>query len=445
MAQVSLAQNIQSEKLGDVASAKSGTLKTETQEHSVTVLESESVSEAVSKFLQEANQKEPIEESLQNRVITHIPPETEIESEIHDLLKALADPENKAEESPFGEPSQNGIQGKQKGLETKQESHLTRSQERESSHSTSANAKPKSEPVYKNLFSLARSFSTSLSEAKQKKATEQKTESKSRTLEHKESFSSITSTTTSRTEQQTQENRYDREGNGKQDKGGQQDQEKKGDKENKEGFSQHQGEQQKQHHSKGEKSQKIISINNIQAARDKGKEKQRVSSPQANTQGSSGDTNQRPLESIENIFIRFMALMARILGQAEMEAHQLYTKIKERTDNIDALTLLLSKINNEKGAIDWTNNEEMKKLVDKARAIGVDIPEGKYKWTEDEKKLFKENIQMRKDSMEKITQLERTDMQRYLQEASQCHQARSNVLKLLKEVIDTIIHNMRGS
>jgi len=50
---------------------------------------------------------------------------------------------------------------------------------------------------------------------------------------------------------------------------------------------------------------------------------------------------------------------------------------------------------------------------------------------------------MRKDSMEKVTQLERTDMQRYLQEASQCHQARSNVLKLLKEVMDTIIHNMR--
>ena len=50
---------------------------------------------------------------------------------------------------------------------------------------------------------------------------------------------------------------------------------------------------------------------------------------------------------------------------------------------------------------------------------------------------------MKKDSMEKITQLERTDMQRYLQEVSQCHQTRSNVLKLLKEVIDTFIYNLR--
>ncbi|MCH9704407.1 MAG: hypothetical protein K0U13_06425 [Chlamydiae bacterium] len=149
------------------------------------------------------------------------------------------------------------------------------------------------------------------------------------------------------------------------------------------------------------------------------------------------------LGSVGNIYVRFMALMARILGQAEAEAHQLYIKIKDRTDNIDTLSLLMAKINNSDKSIDWTNDEQMKQLVDRAREIGVELPEGKYKWDETEKHLLKENIQMRKDSMEKITQLERTDMQRYLQEASQCHQARSNVLKLLKEVIDTIVHNMR--
>ncbi len=144
-----------------------------------------------------------------------------------------------------------------------------------------------------------------------------------------------------------------------------------------------------------------------------------------------------------NVFVRFMHLMARILGQAEAEAHQLYTKIKARTDDVDTLTLLTQKINTANGEINWQENEEMENLLKRAREIGVEIPEGKLTWSEDEKRLFKENVQMRKDSMEKMTQLERTDMQRYLQEASQCHQARSNVLKLLKEVMDTIIHNMR--
>lgn len=146
---------------------------------------------------------------------------------------------------------------------------------------------------------------------------------------------------------------------------------------------------------------------------------------------------------VENIFVKFMQLMAKILGQAEAEAHELYLKIKERTDTVDLLTLLLSKVNSEKEDINWEDNEEMKLLVNKARQCGVDIPPDKYTWTEEEKKLLKENIQMRKDSLEKITQLERTDMQRYLQEVSQCHQTRSNVLKLLKEVIDTFIYNLR--
>ncbi|WP_291893110.1 hypothetical protein [Chlamydia sp.] len=158
------------------------------------------------------------------------------------------------------------------------------------------------------------------------------------------------------------------------------------------------------------------------------------------SQNSVEETSKKP--EVENVFLRFMRLMARILGQAEAEAHELYLRVKERTDNVDALTLLLSNINNEKGAINWSQNAEMQALVDQAKKLGVAIGDS-YTWSEDEKKLLKENIQMRKENMEKITQLERTDMQRHLQEVSQCHQARSNVLKLLKELMDTFIYNMR--
>lgn len=144
----------------------------------------------------------------------------------------------------------------------------------------------------------------------------------------------------------------------------------------------------------------------------------------------------------ENIFVRFMHLMARILGQAEAEAHELYLKVKARTDDVDTLTLLLSKINNESDAVNWEEQEDLKRLVDRAKELGVPIHDS-YQWSTEEKKLLKENIIMRKENLEKITQLERTDMQRLLQEVSQCHQARSNVLKLLKELMDTFIYNLR--
>jgi len=165
----------------------------------------------------------------------------------------------------------------------------------------------------------------------------------------------------------------------------------------------------------------------------------------ASVDGSERKGASAPSEELQgDIFTRFMALMARILGQAQADAHALYRRIKERTDNIDILTGLIGKINNTEGKVDWSEDPQMRALIDKARALGVEIPEGKYSWTEEEKRYLKENIQMRKDSLEKVTQLERTDMQRYMQEASQCHQARSNVLKLIKEVMDTINHNLRG-
>lgn len=184
-----------------------------------------------------------------------------------------------------------------------------------------------------------------------------------------------------------------------------------------------------------DKRKKKQGIESVHASTPTGRPKAEVSdSPPPNK-------SNQILEGVGNIFIRFMALMARILGQAEAEAHNLYLKIKQRTDDIDTLTNFISKINSSKGKIDWSKDEEMKQMIEKVRALGVDIPANKYTWTEDEKKLLKENVQMRKDNMEKMTQLERTDMQRYLQESSQCHQARSNILKLLKEVTDTIIHN----
>jgi len=180
-------------------------------------------------------------------------------------------------------------------------------------------------------------------------------------------------------------------------------------------------------------------------SKDQKKKRQFTIEANAGINRGARNTHQaRGSEDIGDIYFLFMSLMARILGQAEAEAHTLYQRIKARTDNLDVLTLLISKINSEPGEINWSDNQEMQALVAHARQIGVEIPDGKLEWSEDEKRLLKENIQMKKDSLEKITQLERTDMQRFMQEASQCHQARSNILKLLKEVIDTIIHNFRA-
>ena len=430
---IGLAQSVHTEKVGcDPAAAgtkNQGTLKTEGgKEHTlVAFADTESVTEAVDQFLQEANLQKRPPESLQEFVFIHITPElVEIEGEIADLLRQLASKQE-------GKTSDNtqAPKGEMPRL-------LAGSQAREGQQSRNGgklqaprNEAPRgTEVVYSSLFTLARTFNSTL--AGKREQNKNDTPPNQRPLGKEEGRAALLSACASPFERINQEqSRFERDGEGQNQKGQ--------DEENEQG-AQH-NPQKKGSGPQSDKKKGISTVNGIQAGVGR--------SPSASKDGGralatgSHASPQKVVGSVENIYIRFMALMARILGQAEREAHELYLRIKERTDNVDVLTLLLSKINSEKGPIDWTKNEEMKALIEKARAIGVDIPADKLSWTEDEKKLFKENIQMRKDSMEKVTQLERTDMQRYLQEASQCHQARSNILKLLKEVTDSIIANMR--
>lgn len=412
MPELSLAKQINSEQnAGQACSPKNpGSLKTEGKNYSISPFsDTESASAGVPKFLENINSPE-FSESLTDHQFTYITPEIiETESEIANLLLELSNPkpsEQKNLPPTHRTTSQNEIKGQATGIRQTGETTSTQS--------------GRSDVVHSSLFSLARSLNLAQSETRQRQKTDGLQDTrKTPTDKHAPLSCSIP-------EEALQEIRHfhenrspDRE---KQDK--QEHHEEREDKENPQvgGIDSN----------KKIKQQKSPSL----------KTAVNKSSRVLNNQGSSGHLPNNG-GGVDSIYIRFMALMARILGQAEAEAHQLYLRIKERTDNIDLLTLLISKINATKGDLDWSSNEEMKTLVAKARSLGVEIPEGKEQWTEDEKKLFKENIQMRKDSMEKVTQLERTDMQRYLQEASQCHQARSNILKLLKEVMDTIIANMR--
>ncbi len=376
-------------------------------------------SQGVSKFLGEINEPPDLPEAfLSERTFTTITQETvEVETEILHLFEEL----EKQEAPPKGKEAD----GKQTLTGTKQTPQAPKNSEAKPLAQTPQNAPetPKSEKpeVYTSLFSLAQSFNKGLTETrKQTSPQPQQKQAKAREESRSNSSLGFSSPEKSSREMLTSETHHDYQ---------------EQDDEQKEGSG---GQQHKQQDEKEDPREQF----NMKASR-KVSPARAAREPVAASGPTLGPKANEALDGAGNIFIRFMALMARILGQSEAEAHDLYNRIKERTDNIDHLTLLISKINSEGGALDWSENEEMKALVEKAREIGVDIPEGKLQWSEDEARLLKENIHLRKDSMEKVTQMERTDMQRYLQEASQCHQARSNVLKLLKEVMDTIIHNMR--
>lgn len=458
MVQMSVAQKIHAEQTSEQIEGKNqGTLKAGGKEHSVfPFTDSEAVTEGVSRFLQEANLQQELPETLQQHEFIPITPELiDIEQEIFEMHQELSQKSEDVSQEKHLNPPAKELQLHEK----KTDSALTKLRERPKTP-TEANPRSEKSEVYSSLFSLARSFHSNQQQNVRKEKTQKTPQEQTQKRDDGRHNSLILNPSLSDKINTPQRNLFDRDGEREQERDGEDHEEEgQGSFSDSDDPNQRQKEKKKQvsTQEKGGISVKKVegkSLFDLQSTSSEAKNPQSIANPKISSpksvlkagqsEGGSDKSARESLGSVENIYIRFMALMARILGQAELEAHQLYLRIKERTDNVDALTLLLSKINSEKGAVDWSNNEEMKQLIAKAREIGVDIPEGKLSWSEEEKKLLKENIQMRKDSMEKMTQLERTDMQRYLQEASQCHQARSNVLKLLKEVNDTIIHNMRG-
>lgn len=146
----------------------------------------------------------------------------------------------------------------------------------------------------------------------------------------------------------------------------------------------------------------------------------------------------KEITETEDIFVRFEKIALKLVDQSESEANDLYSKIKTRTDDVDFLNRILGKIN-VSGELDLSKDE---KAIDQLRRLGVEIPAGKNKWNEEEKKLLKETIHGAKDGIEKFSQLERIKLQRVMQNVAHHLQAISNVHRLLRQIMDTIIHNM---
>lgn len=150
-------------------------------------------------------------------------------------------------------------------------------------------------------------------------------------------------------------------------------------------------------------------------------------------------------KQIDHLFTKIFSLLKDLHSVVETDAAELHSRIKTRTEHLKRLSTLVQKINTVPPgqSVDWSKDPEMKALLDEARALGVEIEKGKYAFSEKELEHLKENTQIVRDRFEKLTQTERADLQRYLQEASQYLQFISNLLKKVETVGDTLSRNVR--
>lgn len=133
-------------------------------------------------------------------------------------------------------------------------------------------------------------------------------------------------------------------------------------------------------------------------------------------------------EKIEEIV--FLLLTTR-LGYLKDEIKKEFLELKERQDQVAELHKILQSLKSgkgEKGDLDISNNQELKTMLDRARELGVDIPEGRTQFTKDQVVDLFENIRM---SVEDLNT--RNDMQ--LQKATRLTSERYESFQLARAIM----------
>lgn len=85
------------------------------------------------------------------------------------------------------------------------------------------------------------------------------------------------------------------------------------------------------------------------------------------------------------------------LNTLEKNIRNEFSELKPRQDQVAFLHKLLKAVNSstsDKGSFDWTKNEDLQQLLDEARQMGVDIPDGKVKFNHDERERLIDNVKM---------------------------------------------------
>lgn len=145
-----------------------------------------------------------------------------------------------------------------------------------------------------------------------------------------------------------------------------------------------------------------------------------------------------------NIFARLFAALFRIKNQTGKELSDLCGELERRTKTIENILKLNGELIKNKGPLDFTKNEEMKKLIDTMRETGlVDLPVGKYTWTEEEKESLKQQLSFAKERMDRMSQEIQFKLQQSTTEDNTIWETISMIFKRLSQALETVVSNIK--
>lgn len=140
----------------------------------------------------------------------------------------------------------------------------------------------------------------------------------------------------------------------------------------------------------------------------------------------------------ENMSIEALMLMMNTdrIRELEEQMRKELAELKGRQQDVHFLHDLLQAINkttSDKDKINWEKDKDLKKMLDKARELGVDIPEDKYKFNEKERQRLIENIRMEIDDLNLHNDLQFQTVTRLTNERYESYQLTRAIMKPLHE------------
>ena len=150
----------------------------------------------------------------------------------------------------------------------------------------------------------------------------------------------------------------------------------------------------------------------------------------------------QPIESGEkgtNLETLILMINAERLKNLEENAFTELKELKERQADVSKLHTILKKLNilSPTGELDLNKHPELKDLIEEAKGMGVEIEEGKVKYSEDEKVRLIDNIRMTIEDMS-------TNNEMQLQSVTRFNNERYESWQMAKSIIDPLDKAKKG-
>lgn len=156
----------------------------------------------------------------------------------------------------------------------------------------------------------------------------------------------------------------------------------------------------------------------------------------ANANGNS------PKLSLEALIL---LINAERLKQLHNKTHNEFTELRKRQGQVKSLHDLLKRINTnttDVGEFDCSSNSDIQDLLKQAKEIGVDVEDGKFKYSKDERDRLVENVRMTIEDLNVMNDMQLQTVNRLTNERYESYQLVRSIIKPLHEAKMQISRNI---